>query len=104
MLSYFFSATQVLLLLRRLLYAYCIGPSANMIIGAIPIRVLAPAIAVPRQRSAVTFSDWNLRYLRSTAFFPARFNQLQWHHAGAGNSFLPNCTKVYLRKLEWGVA
>ena len=42
----------------------------NTIISPIPIRMFMPAIATPRQRSALMLSDWNLVCLPRTAFSP----------------------------------
>lgn len=42
-------------------------PYANTIISPMPIRVLTPAIATPRQSAAVRLSDWNLICFLRTA-------------------------------------
>src|ERR1700682_5287290 len=42
----------------------------NTVISPIPIRMFMPAIATPRQRSALMLSDCNLVFLRRIAFFP----------------------------------
>jgi hypothetical protein len=50
---------------------YQIAPlHINTIISPIPIRMFMPAIATPRQRSALMLSDWNLVCLPRTAFSP----------------------------------
>ena len=67
----------------------------NAMISAIPIRTFTPAITTPREVSAGMLSDPNLEWLADMRFPIQKVSQID--HAGAGNSFQAESTKVNLR-------
>jgi len=70
----------------------------NGIATPIPISIVAPATAAPRQTSAMTVSDWNLVWLLGTALphaFPMQLFILYSLSGGGENSFREKQARPY---------